>query len=139
MMTVCDNCGDSYRYIGRHRKTCLKVPLPDELARILEDETGFSLGDFCERYGCSYPTLYSRLEGTQWTKARLAERATGIRHIRLAEAALKHKKHLRCSRCDLLVTPGVKLCTWCDLADAGIKDYRGLLDVDAVIYVAEVV
>ena len=139
MMAVCDKCGDSYKFIGRHRKTCLRLPLPDELASILEDEPDFSLGDFCERYSCSYPTLYARLEGTQWTKARLKTRATGIRHIRLAEAALKHKKLLRCSGCGLLVKPGVQLCQWCVLADAGIKDYRALLGVDAVVYVAEVV
>ena len=138
-MTVCNRCGVSFKRIVLHTKKCSMVPTPDELACILEDETEVGMKELGERYGISYNYLYARLRGTQWIKERLAKRGDELRRRRLSSASRNGMILPQCSRCGLLVKPGVEQCQWCDLADEGITDYRGLLDVDAVVYVAEVV
>ena len=132
-MTVCNRCGVSFKRIVLHTQRCSEIPTPAELACILEDETEVGMKELGERYGISYNYLYARLRGTQWTKERLAKRGDELRRRRLSMPSRNGMILPQCSRCGLLVKPGVKLCQWCDLADEGITDYHGLLGVDAVV------
>ncbi len=141
-MITCDRCGQSLVQLSGHNTACAKVPLSDDLARILDDDPVLSIPDVMKRYHVGYAFIAFRLRDTSWTKERMAERGKHARNLKQEARPKQERKrngryysasrHFPKCKCGVLLAPGEKRCHWCKMEKRGVKDYHDLLGVDAI-------
>ena len=122
---ICPRCGkfsSQSRNHLCHYRVCKRIPKPDELAAMLDDNTSLTVSDLRKRYGTNAKFIKDRLKGTRWTYKRLNQRGKVQQGIRSGEARngqvytsslwRSRKNEPRCPRCDLLTADG-GMCPYC--------------------------
>lgn len=108
---------------GSHIKSCLKMPRPNDLAQMMDDDPLSTPNSMANLFGVSYASILLRLEGTHWTPKRLSERTKYVRreHGRIyAKARLPGSPRNRiwvpdaphCPRC-MILNHKQGLCEFC--------------------------
>ena len=125
MGTKCCKCGQVVSLGGRgiHRKMCTRIPTPQELIKMLEDEPELSINKLAQRYGTVRRRLVKRLKLGGWTSEDVRLRS---RHPTRRKAPRLYRP--RCYRCGLVVdNPG--LCCWCEYENQGVRNYHDLYQI----------
>lgn len=133
---TCPKCGLRSKQLHTHRPPCDRTPIPEELARIFDNETNMSLVDLAKRFSVGYDFIALRLRGTSWTKERIAKRGQATRVAKQRASGRKlfvseSRLHPQCE-CGILMKNGEKRCDWCKMEKHGVTDYHVLLEVGAI-------
>ena len=116
MSTVkCQRCGQEFpspSCMGSHLPSCLRIPKPDDLAQMMDDDPMATPSSLAEFFGVHYRTIKVRLQGTHWTRERLQERAAHVRRENGLRDAIWRPTSPYCPRCYLL-NGTYDLCKYC--------------------------